>query len=242
LALRQNLKTFHTNKGGRTTLVSIHIKQPVSSLIPNLKLGLITYHSIAIDDSPQMLKGRLQFFQETLKVELENKKLVDYKGISEWKGIFKKLNISPSKYLPSVESLYKQIKIGDALPFINSAVDLNTFFSLQYEIPFGLYDLDKIEGPLALRLGTNDESYEGVNGKEHFLDGKLITSDFIGPFGSPIVDSIRTSVQPSTTNALHVLYLPPSMEEDDALELVAAVSNMFMQIHGGDASYSVCTK
>ena len=33
--------------------------------IPNFKLGIIEYKNITVGDSPQMLKGRLQLFQES---------------------------------------------------------------------------------------------------------------------------------------------------------------------------------
>ncbi|WP_306301349.1 phenylalanine--tRNA ligase beta subunit-related protein [Thalassobacillus sp. C254] len=44
--------------------------------------------------------------------------------------------------------------------FINSAVDLNNFFSLQYEIPFGIYNLDQLQDSIILRLGNEGESYK----------------------------------------------------------------------------------
>ncbi|WP_245308186.1 B3/B4 domain-containing protein [Halalkalibacter urbisdiaboli] len=220
-------------------MVHIQIDPFISSVVPKLKLGLITYHDIVISDSPQMLKGRLQFFQETLKVELESKDLSEFKGIAEWREVFKAFHISPSKYRPSVESLYRRIKKGDSLPLVHSAVDLNTFFSLQYEIPFGIYDLDLIDGNISLRLGRQHEAYEGINGRENSLEGKLITSDLQGPFGSPIVDSLRTSVTPTTTNAVHILYLRPSMTKEEAEQLVKAVAKMFTQIHGGNASSDI---
>ncbi|WP_227521983.1 B3/B4 domain-containing protein [Bacillus solitudinis] len=223
-------------------MADFHIGKNISSLVPTLKIGLITYHHIVIGDSPQMLKGRLQFFQETLKVELESKDITDYKGITEWRETFKKLNISPSKYRPSAEALYRRIKKGEPLPLVHSAVDLNTFFSLQYEIPMGIYDLDSLSGDITLRLGEENETYDGVNGRINTLTGKIVTADSSGPFGSPIVDSTRSCVHPTTTSALHVLYLRPSMSEAEANQLVAAVAKMFTQIHGGDASYSVYTE
>lgn len=95
--------------------------------------------------------------------------------------------------------------------FINSAVDLNNFFSLQYEIPFGIYNLDQLQDSIILRLGNEGESYKGLNGRENSLQGRLVSADAQGPFGSPIVDSARTKVDNTTANALHIAYLRPSM-------------------------------
>ncbi len=222
-------------------MINVHLHKTIVEAIPTFKIGVIQYHDIVIGDSPQMLRGRLQFFQETLKVELESKALTDYAGILEWRQIFKALNMDPNRYRPSHEALYRRIKKGDPLPLVHSAVDLNTFFSLQYVIPFGIYDLSTIQGDVILRLGEENESYEGVNGRINDMHGKLMSADHEGPFGSPIVDSIRTKVTQETTSALHLLYLQPSIDYTEAEQLVKAVASMFMQVHGGDYRHSIVT-
>ena len=77
-------------------------------------------------------------------------------------------------------------------PF-HSAVDLNNFFSLQYEIPVGIYDVDKIKGNVTLSVGNKDSGYDGLNGRFNSLENIITLSDDEGPFGSPYVDSARTS-------------------------------------------------
>jgi DNA/RNA-binding domain of Phe-tRNA-synthetase-like protein len=220
-------------------MINVKIDEAVSSQVAQFKIGMIQYHNIAISDSPQMLKGRLQFFQETLKLELSEKELTDFVGIAEWRQIFKALKMNPGRYRPSQEALFRRIKKGDELPLVHSAVDLNTFFSLEYCIPLGIYDLHKIEGDVTLRLGKENESYPGVNGRDNDMNGKLVSADRKGAFGSPIVDSLRTKVTTETTAALHLFYLRPSMETEEAMQLVKAAGNMFTQIHGGNFIHNV---
>jgi DNA/RNA-binding domain of Phe-tRNA-synthetase-like protein len=215
-------------------MLTVQIDPSITSVIPTFKLGLISYHSIVISDSPQMLKGRLQFFQETLQMELDEKELTESHGVKEWREAFKTLKIDPSKYRPSHEALLRRIKKGNFLPSLQSAVDLNTFFSLQYQVPFGIYDRTKLKGDLSVKLGQEGDGYEGVNGRYNDMKGKLITTDQLGPFGSPIVDSKRTSVAELTTSAIQLIYLKPSMEVAEAEQLVQAVASMFTQIHGGE--------
>jgi DNA/RNA-binding domain of Phe-tRNA-synthetase-like protein len=214
-------------------MVNIVIDKSISSLVPTFKVGVIHYHDIVISDSPQMLKGRLQFFQETLRIELESQEITDYNGISEWRQIFKLLKMNPGKYRPSHEALFRRIKKAQALPLVHSAVDLNTFFSLEYVIPIGIYDLASLTGDVSFRLGQENESYEGVNGRKNDMSGKLVSADHQGAFGSPIVDSIRSKVTTDTTSALHLFYICPSMNTEEANELIQAAGTMFTQIHGG---------
>ncbi|KHF37906.1 B3/B4 domain-containing protein [Halalkalibacter okhensis] len=222
-------------------MVNIFIDESISSKIPSFKIGTILYNHIVISDSPQMLKGRLQFFQETLNVELDSKEVTDFKGIAEWRQVFKDLKMNPSRYRPSHEALYRRVKKGQPLPLVHSAVDLNTFFSLEYVIPLGIYDLAHIHGDVLIRLGLENEVYEGVNGRVNDMSGKLVSADQQGAFGSPIVDSKRTMVTEDTTSALHLFYLRPSMDIEEATQLLEAAGGMFTQVHGGDFQHKVVT-
>lgn len=222
-------------------MVKLTIDNSISQISPSFKIGVIIYNDIVINESPQMLKGRLRFFQETLMVELESKPLVDYQGIKEWRELFKLFNTDPNRYRPSHEALYRRIKKGSFLPLVHSGADLNNFFSLQYVIPFGLYDLKEINGEIKIRVGQKDELYEGLNGRDNQLMNKLVSSDSIGPFGSPIVDSVRTKVTTNTTSALQLVYLRPSMEKQECEQLVKAAADMFTHVHGGESIYEVVT-
>ena len=44
-------------------------------------------------------------------------------------------------------------------------------------------------------------------------------SDELGAFGSPFVDSIRTATTEETTQALHIFYLRPSIDEAQARQV-----------------------
>lgn len=116
---------------------------------------------------------------------------------------------------------------------------MNNFLSLQYEIPLGLYDADKIQGSVEIKIGSDSDQYEGINNRLNTLTNILVTKDDQGAFGSPYVDSKRTAVTEDTTNALHVFYLRPSMDRDTAIELLTAAANMFTGINGGDGEISV---
>jgi DNA/RNA-binding domain of Phe-tRNA-synthetase-like protein len=213
----------------------ITISPKISELVPHFKIGTITYHDIAISESPQMIKGRFQLFTESLR--LEEKTATDC--ISEYRSVFKAIGIDPFRYRPASESLLRRILSGKDLPPINSGVDVNNFFSIRFAIPIGLYNLDKIEGNVEIRIGHSDDTYEGLNGREMNMEGKLLSADSFGAFGSPIVDSKRTMVDERVTNALHIVYLQPSMEESEAEELLESMAKMFTQVNGGTAEIKV---
>jgi len=219
--------------------LEIHLSQELCTLFPGFKVGVIHYQQIEVGDSPQMVKGRLQLFQESIFFDLEEKNVTDLEGIKEWRQIFKTAGKDPNRYRHSAEALFRRVKKQNYLTPVNSAIDINNFFSLQYQIPIGVYDADKIQGDADIRLGSAGEEYEGLNGRINSAEKLISSTDEIGPFGSPFVDSVRTSVTEETSNALQLIYLRPSLDLEDAKKMVESLMNMFIQIHGGTGTFDI---
>lgn len=219
--------------------MEIQLSPKLIELVPNLKLGIIEYKGITVGNSPQMVKGRLQLFQESIYFELENKHVTDLPGIEEWRQVFKKTGKDPNRYRHSTEAMMRRIQKQNFLSPVHSAIDLNNFFSLQYQVPIGIYDIDSLTGPVLVRLGESGEEYMGLNGRINSLEHLILSSDQIGPFGSPFVDSERSAVTEKTHNALQIIYLRPSTHMDNAKKLTESLMNMFTQVHGGDAAFHI---
>ena len=212
----------------------VKLDDSIVEIEPTLKIGIIHYTKIVVTSSPQMLKGRLQLFQEQLFFEMDDKDVTDFDGIREWRSLWKKFGADPNRYRPSMEAMYRRIAKQNYITPMHSAVDLNNFFSMQYEIPMGIYDVEKIQGDIRLIIGHEETKYNGLNGRENKLHNILTLQDDIGPFGSPFVDSVRTAVSENTTTALQVVFLRPSISKEDGQQLITSMGAMFTQIHGGD--------
>jgi len=221
--------------------MDISINQSLLTQHPELKFGIIHYTKIVVAESPQMIKGRMQLYQENLYLEMQENPVTQREGIAEWRRLWKKLGADPNRYRHSAESLMRRISKQNYLTPYHSGVDLNNFFSLQYEIPVGLYDVDQLQGDIEIALGNEDTGYEGLNGRFNSLNKILYSYDAEGAFGSPFVDSKRTSVSEETTEALQIFYLRPSLTEENATKLLASAGKMFNQIHGGDYNIALLT-
>ncbi|WHZ04328.1 phenylalanine--tRNA ligase beta subunit-related protein [Neobacillus sp. YX16] len=219
--------------------MEIQLSSEIISQIPHFKLGIIEYKEITVGDSPQMVKGRLQLFQESIYFELENKNLSELPGIQEWRSIFKTFGKDPNRYRPSSEALYRRVQKQNYLSAVQSAIDINNFFSLQYQVPIGIYDSDKLEGQITIEVAKAGEQYLGLNGRMNSLENLIVSSDQLGPFGSPFVDSNRAPVTETTKNALQIIYLQPSTAVNSAERLTESLMKMFTQLHGGEASFYI---
>lgn len=88
--------------------MNISIHQDIKKRVPDFKIGILTYKDIVVDESPKMLKGRLEFFQEKIQVDLENDSVTRYQGVKEWRKVFKTLGIDPGRYRPSHEASFEK--------------------------------------------------------------------------------------------------------------------------------------
>lgn len=219
--------------------MEIQVSKAICDLIPGFSVGIIQYKDIQVGESPQMLKGRLQLFQESIYFDLLEKNVTDLEGIKEWRAIFKTTGKDPNRYRHSAEALYRRIAKQNYLQPIHSAIDLNNFFSLEYQIPIGVYDSDKLVGDVTIKIGEENEEYTGLNGRTNNLAKLLISADEKGPFGSPFVDSERTAVTEKTTNALQIVFLRPSSSPESMQKMTESLMNMFTQIHGGSGTYRI---
>jgi DNA/RNA-binding domain of Phe-tRNA-synthetase-like protein len=122
--------------------------------------------------------------------------------------MYKRVGLDPTKTRPSSEALLRRVRKGDPLPRINSMVDVCNWCSLEFQLPYGLYDAARIEGDVELRLGRPGELYAGIRKDDVHVGGRIALADAIGPFGNPTSDSARTMVTTATGTALLVVFAP----------------------------------
>ena len=219
--------------------MEINVSRAICDLVPGFSVGIIEYKGIKVGASPQMLKGRLQMFQESIYFDLLEKSVTDLEGIKEWRGIFKSTGKDPNRYRHSAEALYRRIAKQNYLQSIHSAIDLNNFFSMQYQLPIGIYDINQLSGNIQLNIASEADQYAGLNGRINKLENLIVSADDKGPFGSPFVDSERAAVSEATKNALQIIYHRPSENLANKERMTESLMNMFTQIHGGNGIYRI---
>ena len=147
--------------------------------------------------------------------------------------MYKKVGLDPTKTRPSNEALLRRVRKGDSLPRINSAVDIVNWCSLEFQLPYGLYDFSKVSGPVTMRLGTDGESYPGIRKDDVNVGGRITVADDLGAFGNPTSDSSRTMVTPSSTELLIVVYAPTEIDKAQLERVVRITAERFAAITGG---------
>ena len=128
------------------------------------------------------------------------------------RSMYKRVGIDPTKTRPSSEALLRRVRRADELPRVNSVVDVINWCSLETQLPYGVYDVDRIRGAIELRLGRDGETYAGIRKDAVHVAGRLTLADDDGPFGNPTSDSARTMVTTATSAILVVIFTPAAVE------------------------------
>ncbi|MFT8362898.1 MAG: phenylalanine--tRNA ligase beta subunit-related protein [Sporolactobacillus sp.] len=220
-------------------MVAVCISPELREVIPDFQIGVIVYHRVTIAGTPAIIANKLPLYYQNIKLSLAEQPVATIPGVAEWRRIFKAVGTDPSRYRPSQEALLRKIARDGAPHHVNSAVDLNNFFSVQHGIPMGIYNLGTLEPPIQLIIGSEQDTYDALNGRQMSMANKIVAVDQQGAFGSPIVDSRRSALTESAEDALQMVYLRPSMKEADASRMLEKMAEMFVQVHGGDSSWTI---
>ena len=141
------------------------------------------------------------------------------------RAMYRRFGIDPTRTRPSSEALWRRVRRGLPWPRINTLVDAGNRCSCETQLPFGLYDLDRVAGRVELRAGAAGDQYPGIGKPVVHLAGRPALFDARGPFGNPTSDSARTMITTSTRRALVVVFAPPAVpraELEAVLDLTAA--------------------
>lgn len=119
---------------------------------------------------------------------------------------YKALGKKPGRYRPSAEALLRRVVSGKGLYHINNVVDLLNLLSIDTGFSIGGYDLERIEGPVTMDIGRENEPYDAIARGQLNIGRLPCLRDTHGAFGTPTSDSERTRIRPETTSVGFVFF------------------------------------
>ena len=149
------------------------------------------------------------------------------------RAMYRRIGLDPTKTRPSSEALLRRVRKGDRLPRINTLVDICNWCSLEFQLPYGLYDVSALQPPVTLRIGTEGESYPGIRKDAVNVADRLTLADQAGPFGNPTSDSARTMVTVDTTSVLAVIFAPAETTPARLATVLDVTAQRLLQFAGG---------
>ncbi len=152
------------------------VEKEIFKLFPQLKVGVIIVHGSFLEpvkDPFELLKELSEKKREEIKGKPQ-----DVPRIKVWRDAFRKVGITPSKYLASVEALIRRVLKGQVPGPIHPLVDLYNAFSIDELVPIGGHDLDMIEGDIIVGFSEGGEEFIEFSGDvEKVPEGEIVYKD-----------------------------------------------------------------
>lgn len=207
------------------------------SIAPDLagrvRIGVLTLEGVSVREAEPALAAEVDAHCAEVRARHAGVPSGDVPGVEDARSLYKALGIDPTKTRPSNEALLRRALKDETLYRINTLVDALNLASLRSQLPFGLYDLSKVEPPVILRRGAPGESYEGIRKGPVNVAGRPVLVDACGPFGNPTSDSARTCITLETKRALVVAYAPAGCSDRRLAEVLAATEALLVRHCGG---------
>jgi DNA/RNA-binding domain of Phe-tRNA-synthetase-like protein len=210
---------------------------PFTSELP-IRIALAEFDDLAVGTGDSAFRG-LETCATAMRERAEREAIASpgaFPGVQTARGLFRALGIDPTKHRPSSEALLRRALKGKPLPRVNTLVDVGNWWSMEHLLPIGLYDRHRIQGAVTLRLGRADEAYDALTGRTLNLEGRYVLADQLGPFGTPITDSVRTAVSEATSSAAFFVYAAVEDPADGLRAIVEQLQARVVEHCGGRAT------
>ena len=198
-----------------------------------VRVGLLALEGVSVRAADPALHAEVDGLCASLRQRYGEGRSSEVPGAADARTLYKALGIDPTKTRPSNEALLRRALKGEALYRINTLVDALNLCSLREQLPFGLYDADRVEPPVVLRKGEAGEFYEGIRKGPVNVEARPVLVDAQGPFGNPTSDSLRTSITLETRNALVIAYAPAGYASGRLDKILDATASTLTRFCGG---------
>jgi DNA/RNA-binding domain of Phe-tRNA-synthetase-like protein len=204
-----------------------------ADLAGRVRVGLVALEGVTVRETDPVLDAEVDRLCATLRERYGEGRSSEVPGATDARTLYKALGIDPTKTRPSNEALLRRALKGETLYRINTLVDALNLVSLREQLPFGLYDSDRVTPPVVLRKGTAGEGYEGIRKAFVNLEARPVLVDAVGAFGNPTSDSARTMISLQTRNALVVAYAPAGYAPGRLTSVLDATAETLTRFCGG---------
>jgi DNA/RNA-binding domain of Phe-tRNA-synthetase-like protein len=202
-------------------------------VLGRVRVGFLVLDGVSVRESDSALDAEVDGTCASFRERYGEGRSSEVPGAADARTLYKALGLDPTKTRPSNEALLRRALKGETLYRINTLVDALNLVSLREQLPFGLYDLDRVRPPIVLRKGGVGEGYEGIRKGTVNVEGRPVLVDGDGPFGNPSSDSLRTSITLATRRALVVVYAPSTCPNERLSAVLDRTAETLLQHSGG---------
>ena len=205
-------------------MMKLKITNELKKLVPSFKVSCYTFTTLEKNDKENLSNDLTKAFNNIAKEYQEKYILSEVTKIPKLKSTrdgYKMLGKDPSHTRPACEALVRRIIRDGSIYRLGNLIDFGNYLSIKLMKSVCMVDLDKIQGDVTIRIGSDSDYYEGINRGIINVTNLPLYTDEIGPFGNPTSDTIRTAIPNDTTNVLIMLiHFDDNIEDEDEMLLL----------------------
>lgn len=217
------------------------------SIFPQAKIYTLVVNDLNnhIPDNSDKYQIMLNQAETEAKQYLTAKEFKDNSVINEWREVLSKFKKKKGAR-SSIEALLKRVSQGKVFNPINPLVDIYNSVSLEYAVPCGGEDLDKIAGQMHLGVASGNEDFYplGAEKSDPPRAGEVIYYDENGAVCRSLNwrDGKRTMLTEDTTNAILIMEAVTADQKDRAEQAIQALKKKIATELGVEGTITLKTK
>lgn len=220
------------------------VSTEISESYPKLRIGVLTGYGLTNKEVNSDLNQMTRDTEAKLRKQLTNDSLMEHPHIKVWQDTYKGFGIKLKKHRPTCEALVRRVLKEEKLPSISVIVNCYLLAELEYLIPCGGYDFDKLNGALRLRYSLGGENFVPFGNSEPELTnpGEIIYADDTQVLTRRwnYKDCDSTKVTLDTKNIILMTEAPSDMIQTETVcEFLKRLSELLSTFAGGTLKLTV---
>ena len=201
------------------------ISENFFSIFPNAKIGIVVARNVTNHKgNEEPYKALLDEAIVKAKKYIEADEWTANPVVANWRKAYQQFKTKKGAR-SSIEALLKRVQTGKGVGTISPLVDIYNSVSLEFGVPCGGEDLEKVKGDMWLTLANGNEEFVtyGSDKSEPPYKGEVIYKDALGAICRcwNWRESIRTMLTEETKQAIFVIESVEGTESNFELALNA---------------------
>lgn len=208
------------------------IHESVKQGTDRCRLGYILIRNTKVHGTPSSLAQKFFQLQSSIAAIYNIHGLNNGPRLAGVGSLYNQSDFDASRYNLASEELVRRALDNKESYYVNSAVTVTHYCSINFLLPIGLYDFDQINGDIGYSIPLED-TYVDIKGDIMDTNYKLFLNDSNGPFGNSDADSRRTAVTLSTNNLLAVVYANETVGTEELMHILNFTGEMIIRYNDG---------
>jgi DNA/RNA-binding domain of Phe-tRNA-synthetase-like protein len=141
------------------------VEPDVFARFPGMRLAVVVARDVDnTRDQPPIADGWVAAWEGAARAAAPYGNAQSHPRVLAWRQGFQAIGVSMRHFPTSIEALLRRAMKGGAPFRINPLVDFYNGVSLRHTVPVGGFDLDRVTGPLAVRLTRDGDTFSPLDG------------------------------------------------------------------------------